>query len=57
MRFDCAQTHHELERANITVPAIDHILLKRCIEKMFAADADIQNIRRLSHVRRLKLNA
>ena len=43
LRFDCAKTRLELERAGIVAPALNDNLLKICIEGMYLRDSDLRS--------------
>ena len=40
IRFDCARTHAELERAGIVAPVLNDELLRIYLEDMFSRDSD-----------------
>jgi amino acid adenylation domain-containing protein/FkbH-like protein/thioester reductase-like protein len=44
IQFDCSRTHAELERAGITAPVLDDVLLRTCIEDMLERDADLRGL-------------
>ncbi|HEY4214130.1 MAG TPA: amino acid adenylation domain-containing protein [Steroidobacteraceae bacterium] len=44
MRFGCAGTHKELERAGIVAPVFNDDLLRLCLESMFARDLELHEV-------------
>lgn len=46
IRFDCARTHRELERAGIVAPVLDDALLRVCIDAMFSRDTELKGLTR-----------
>lgn len=44
LQFDCARTHQELESAGIVAPALDGVLLRRCLDSMFSLDAELREM-------------